>query len=90
MSTKKEEAKAFEKLKKAFPGENVSLDCLHDSWILKPHYKVYVASNEVHPYCFENGQTADETVNKTIARKEVLYQETKDAKEKATNPKPIF
>lgn len=44
MSSKREEAKAFKKLCKAFPGKHCSLNCQYQTWDEKSRY-----------YCTVNG-----------------------------------
>lgn len=68
MSSKKEEKVAFERLKKAFPGDNSSLCCDYNSWRKELYY--YCTVNNFGSTCGEDLKTADEAVDAIIKRKE--------------------
>jgi len=83
MSSKKEEAKAYERLRKVFPGCNVSLDCRHESWYPKPYYRAYADSSDGVGGSFGQGDTPNEAIDNLIRRKEELKQKMIDEKENA-------
>lgn len=73
MSSKKEEKAAFEKLKKAFPGHNVSLENSLRSWYNEHYYQAYDAGVGPGDGEFGKGKTANEAVENLInKRKEEL------------------
>ena len=73
MSSKREEAKAFERLKRLLPGRDVSLEIMYKSWIRDFYYETYLAGLESEDASFGKGDTADAAVDDLIAkRKEVL------------------
>ena len=64
MSSKKEEKAAFERLKKAFPGKDVSLTNQYTSWRKGPTY--YATVNDLGSTCGDVSKTADEAVDLMI------------------------
>jgi hypothetical protein len=68
MSSKKEEKAAFKRLKKAFPGESLSLTCFYASWIKRQSY--YVTVNDIGSTVGDISNTADEAVDLMIKMKE--------------------
>ena len=83
MSSKKEEAKAYEKLKKAFPEADISLTCRYASYCDSIIYETYNSKTKFFEAGIDKGQTADEAVNNLIRRKEELKQKMIDEKENA-------
>ena len=67
MSSKKEEKAAFERLKKAFPGRDSSLDCFYSSWRKEQSYHCTV--NDFRSTCGKETKTADEAVDLMIKMK---------------------
>ena len=75
MVSRREEKAAFEKLKKLFPGEDVSLECKYSSWTPHPFYYAYASGLHENPgtstTCTSH-LTPEDAVNDLISlRKEV-------------------
>jgi len=68
MSSKREERAAFEKLKKAFPDNNVSLTADLCSW--EKELKYHATVNGFRSTCGESKKTAAEAVDLIIKWKE--------------------
>lgn len=47
MVSKREEEKAFEKLKEAYPNEDTSLEVHYCSWIVDIEYNAYIGNEDV-------------------------------------------
>ncbi len=73
MSSKREEVKAFERLKELFPARNVSLDCRYESWHIDPYYECYLQGEGKEECSFGRGNTPNEAIDALLKkRKEVL------------------